>query len=96
MELRLLSRMAAVALALAGACGAGRADDPLESADCRRALDALDVQEAVVQPADEPGHGAALARLASLRQDAARACLGGGAAALVPQRLAQPRSRCRA
>ena len=89
MEPRLFSRMAAVALALAGACSACWADDPLESAGCRRALDALKVQEAAVA-ALQPAEGAALERLASLRQDAARACLGGSAAAPVPQRLAQP------
>lgn len=91
MEPRLFSRMAAVALA--GACSACWADDLLESPDCRRALDALKVQEAavaVLQPAEGPAHGTALARLAGQRRDAAHACLGGSAAALVPQRLAQP------
>lgn len=89
----LLPRVAAVALVLAGACNACRADERLESGDCRRALDALQVQEAAMaalQPPEGPAHGAARARLESLRQDAAHACLGGNAAALVPQRLAQP------
>lgn len=97
MEPRLFSRKVAVAWALAGVCGAGLADDPLESADCRRALDAMQAQETTVaglaptqQPAQQPARGAALARLESLRQDAARSCLGGSAAARVPQRLAQP------
>jgi len=81
------------ALALAGACSACRADDPLESADCRRALDALQAQEAAVaalQPAEGPAQGVALARLVALRQGAAHACLGGSAAAPTLQRLAQP------
>jgi hypothetical protein len=37
---------------------------------------------------------AAPARLAGLREEAARACLGGGTAVLKPQRLALPRSGC--
>ena len=93
MDPRLLPRVATVALVLAGACSACRADDPLESTGCSRALDALQAQEtaaAALQPSEGPAHGAALARLKSLRQEAAHACLGGSAAVLVPQRLAQP------
>lgn len=93
MEPRLFSRKVAVAWALAGVCTASPADDPLESAACRRALDALQAQQTALaarRPANEPGQGAAPARLEALRRDAARTCLGGRAAVPAPQRLAQP------
>jgi hypothetical protein len=86
--------MSALALAAAGGAGACQAADLLDSAGCRKALDALQVQEtaagadAMRQP-DGAASRTALVRLTNLRQEAARACLGGTADAPLPQRLAQ-------
>jgi hypothetical protein len=69
--------LAAAASAWAGAQGASPA-----SADCRRALDALEAQESRVIAARQAGNAAAspapsLDDLRPLRAAAARACLGG-------------------
>lgn len=56
---------------------AAQADDAPRSADCQRALDALQSQEALSAPA--PGasmSSQARARLEPLRREASRACLG--------------------
>ncbi len=60
-------------------------EDPLRSADCRRALEAMQAEEERAMSASAPA-----ARLATRRRDAARACLG---AAPAPQ---PPRASVRA
>jgi hypothetical protein len=75
------------------ACSAGtvwaQAGDPLQSAGCRHALEALEAQEAATLDRRET----ALARLEPLRRRAATACLGAridGARPAAPPRAAQP------
>lgn len=78
--------------ALIAGAGLAQGGDPLDSAACRQALDALRVQE------DQARAGAAgrdrretAARLEPLRRAAARACLGArGDPPSPPRRLAQP------
>lgn len=83
--------LALLATLTAGA-GMAQGGDPLDSAACRQALDALRVQEdqARVSAADRDRRETA-ARLEPLRRAAARACLGArGDPPALPQRLAQP------
>lgn len=82
--------LAAAASAWAGAQGASPA-----SADCRRALDALEAQESRVIAARQAGNAAAspapsLDDLRPLRAAAARACLGGTGQAPPPTARLQP------
>lgn len=82
-----------LALVLAASCAAW-ADDPLQSADCRAALAALQAAEEAAAPQRPPGDAAAgpatRARLEALRGRAARACLGSRADPPQPGRRAQP------
>ncbi len=75
--------IALIGLVAAGTAGAQPAD-PLQSADCRQALAALEVAEDRLLAAP-PGAAPANA-LAQHRQEAARACLGG------PDQAGPPRS----
>jgi hypothetical protein len=90
----------ASAAAFAASAAMAQAGDPLRSADCRRALDVLQAQEAAAaalplsdgQPAGRKRLGAN-APLETARRRAAGACLGARADAPVPplpQHLAQP------
>jgi len=66
---------AVIALLAAGVAAAQDADRT-HSPECRKALDALQAQEAKATP-DAPAKGEALKELQALRKQAARACLGG-------------------
>ena len=79
----------ALSVALVGSASVARAGDPLESAGCREALDALQVQEASLA-AGAPDHRDALAQLEASRRHAARACLGGRGDPPLARRFAQP------
>jgi hypothetical protein len=84
-------RRCLVLLTLAWGAGAvwAQAGDPMQSADCRHALEALDAREAVTLDR----HETARARLEPLRRRAATACLGArldGALPAAPRRLVQP------
>lgn len=88
------AQLSVLVLAVAGSAGECRAADLPDSAACRRALDALQVQEtASAAGAARQVEGAAShaipARLVSLRREAARACLGGSATAPLPRRTVQ-------
>src|SRR5256885_14475329 len=61
---------------LAAGAGMAQEGDRLHSPDCRKALDALQAQEAKATP-DAPARGDALKELQALRRQAARTCLGG-------------------
>ena len=83
----------------ASAPNAAALGDPLESAECRRALSALNSEEAAVAEPARAGAGVSAnerrridARLAPVRQQAARACLARRAdpATLSSERLARP------
>ncbi len=74
----------------AGACVA-QEGDPLQSLDCRRALEALQAQEAALpRVASEAARREALARLEPARQRVARACLQSRTDPAPSGRLAQP------
>ncbi len=81
-------------LSAALAAGPGMAQgggDPLDSAACRRALDALRTQEDQAPAgATGPERRQTAARLEPLRRAAARACLGGRGDPPSAQRPAQP------
>jgi hypothetical protein len=71
--------------------------DPLASAECRRALAALNAEEAVVAESSRAGGGVTAndrrlidARLAPMRRQAARACL----ARRADPRHSRPRGSC--
>jgi len=75
-----------LALAFAAPPGDAQRDDPMKSPECRRAMDALQAQEAKAL-ADRPASGAATSRdissqLETTRRQAARACLGSDAPAM--------------
>lgn len=95
----------ALTVALAGGAAAAQAvdpprspDDPLQSADCRQALESLQVQEAAALaspwangPSDGRGQRAPDARLQASRRNAAAACLASrDDPPPAPQHLAQP------
>src|SRR5690606_21926115 len=85
----------ALIITLVAGSAMAQAGDPLASADCRKALEALRVQEdkaltgrAASAPAEVPGHGQKLNELEPLRRHAARACLGArGEASPQPRRF---------
>jgi hypothetical protein len=82
-------------LALALVAISPRADetDPMESARCRLALDALQAKEAVLiasRRASEAGPAAAGVSMDRLRRNAARACLGGTGDPPPPKQIASP------
>ncbi len=86
------ARLFLLTVALAAGVASAAEGNPLESADCRKALDALQAQEAAApaQP-EERERRAAPAALEAARRRAALACLGGRADAPPPPgRLAQP------
>ncbi len=83
----------ALSISLIRSVAAAAPGDPLESVDCRRALEALRSREALVaaERSDERVDRAAPdARLRALRRDAAFVCLGSRAD---PPRPAQPVAR---
>ena len=62
---------------LAGPIGAAQEGGRLSSPDCRRAMDALQVQEARASEASQADRRDALKQVEASRRDAARTCLGG-------------------
>lgn len=81
----LLRRCVVTAVAAACAATALAVDDPLRSAECRQALDALDAQERMLEGTTQDG----LATWRSARRRAAASCLGREDAP-PPQHVAQP------
>ncbi|MEO5695542.1 MAG: hypothetical protein ABIQ60_00245 [Burkholderiaceae bacterium] len=78
-----------LSLALIRSVAAAAPGDPLESVDCRRALDALGSREGVVaaqRSDDHTDRAAPDARLQALRRNAAFVCLGSRADASRPAR----------
>ncbi|HET9643103.1 MAG TPA: hypothetical protein VFP68_07070 [Burkholderiaceae bacterium] len=90
--MRMRQHLLAIALALGGSAAHPQSVDPLQSPECRRAMEGLRTEEAAAESeADGQTREALRKRLQAPRRAAALACLGGRPdPPLPPQRMAQP------
>jgi hypothetical protein len=80
-----------MALVFAAGAGLAQATDPINSPGCARSVAALQAQEDAVVVAGDAARARRVATLKKLREQAAEACLGTGAAAApTAQRAVQP------